>query len=231
MKSQMAHDFGKASRVQLSDFTSSIFDEFHTISNILFRLIENDKKVLDVGCHTGKLGEKLRFEKDCHVVGIEVNDFASQLASRRLNDLIVADVERLDDLPYPQNTFDVIVFADILEHLREPQKILRFFKEYLKEDGYILVSLPNVANWSIRLKLLSGIWNYKERGLLAQTHLRFYTLKTAEQLIKNCDFKIDRLLCTSGWSWLDRRMPFKNPANLWKGLFACNFIFKAVKSK
>jgi methionine biosynthesis protein MetW len=201
------------------------------ISNIIFQLIDGGLKVLDVGCGTGRLGEKLRLEKNCYVVGVEEDYQAVSLAKSRLDDVVVADVERLSTLPYPKKYFDVTVFADVLEHLKRPEKALTFFKEYLKDDGYIIASIPNVANWTLRLKLLLGKWNYKERGLLDKTHLRFFTLKTTKELIEGADFKITYLTCTSGWSWVDWKMPFHNPANVWKSLLACNFIIKATKSK
>lgn len=206
-----------------------VIDIFHPISNIIYQLVGEGLKVLDVGCGSGRLGEKLRLVKNCYVVGIEANDQAVSLAKERLNDVIVADIGKLSTLPYPEKYFDVIIFADVLEHLNHPEKALTFLKEYLKDNGYIIASIPNVANWNMRLKLLLGRWNYKERGLLDKTHVRFFTLETAKKLIEDCGFKMVSLTCTSGWSWLDWKTPLRNPANLWKGLLACNFIFKAVK--
>jgi len=206
-----------------------VIDIFHPISNIIYQLLGGGLKVLDVGCGSGRLGENLRLVKNCYVVGIEIDDQAVSLAKQRLDDLIVADVEKLNTLPYPEKYFDVIVFVDVLEHLKRPEKALAFLKEYLKDNGYVIASIPNVANWTVRLKFLLGRWNYKERGLLDKTHVRFFTLETAKKLIEDRGFKIVRLKCTSGWSWLDWKMPVCNLANLWKSLLACNFIFKAVK--
>lgn len=206
-------------------------DMFHPISGVILQLIGNGKKILDVGCGTGKLGERLRIDKGCFVVGIEVDKARADLAKHRLNDVIVTDVEKLNQINYQKRFFDVIIFADILEHLRSPRKRLEFLRRYLKDDGWIIASIPNVANWLMRLRLLLGKWEYKERGLLDKTHLMFFTLKTAKELIENSGFKTICLTCTSGWSWLDWKMPLNNPANLWKSLLACNFIFKAVKAQ
>jgi methionine biosynthesis protein MetW len=206
-----------------------VIDIFHPISNTIYQLIGRRLKVLDIGCGTGRLGEKLRLEKNCYVVGVEANDQAVSLAKQRLNDVILADIERLSSLPYLEKNFDVIVFADVLEHLKDPKKALTFFKEYLKDEGYIIASIPNVANWTVRIKLLLGRWNYKERGLLDKTHVRFFTLITAKKLMDDCGFKIVSLKSTSGWSRMDWKAPFKNPANMWKSLLACDFIFKVVK--
>lgn len=144
------------------DIKVTVVDFFHPISNVIYQLIGEGLKVLDVGCGAGRLGEKLRLEKDCYVVGVEANDQAVSLAKQRLDDVIVADIEKLSTLPYPARYFDVIVFADVLEHLNHPEKVLVFLKEYLKDNGYIIASIPNVANWTVRLKLLLGKWNYKK---------------------------------------------------------------------
>jgi SAM-dependent methyltransferase len=182
-----------------------------------------------VGCGTGRLGEKLKLEKNCYVVGIEVSESSADLARKRLNDVIIADVEKLTELPFPDGYFHVIVFADVLEHLKAPDRVLCFFKRYLNANGYALISIPNVANWTLRLKLMFGRWDYKDRGLLDRSHIKFFTLKTARSMLGSCGFRIVKLLCLSGGSWLDWRAPSRNPANLWKSLLACNFIFKTVK--
>jgi methionine biosynthesis protein MetW len=206
-----------------------VIDIFHQIGNIIFRQVDERSKVLDVGCGTGRLGEKLRLEKKCYVVGVEADDQAASLAKQRLDDVIVVDIETLNAFPYPEKYFDVIIFADVLEHLRFPMKALTFFGKYLKDDGNAIASIPNIANWTVRLKLLFGKWDYKEHGLLDKTHIKFFTLNTAKKLIEDSGFKIVSLKCTSGWGWLDWKVPFKNPANMWKSLLACNFIVKAVK--
>ncbi len=204
-------------------------DLFHSTSNVIFELIDEKKKVLDVGCATGRLAEKLRVEKDCYVMGIEFNEEEAILARTRCNDLIVTDIEKLQNLPCPEKYFDVIVFADVLEHLRDPVSSLNFFSRYLNDYGYVVASIPNAANWKLRLSLLFGKWNYKDFGLLDRTHLRFFTFRTMKQLFESCGYRIIRVVCTSGLSWLDWKMPLNGPANLWKSLFAYQFIIKAAK--
>ena len=74
--------------------------------------------------------------------------------------------------------FDIIVFADILEHLKEPLEVLKRYKKYLKDDGYIIISIPNIANWKIRFKSLLGRFEYNEYGILDSGHLRFFNEKS-----------------------------------------------------
>ena len=204
-------------------------DYFHSISKIIFGMIPEGTRVLDVGCSTGRLGERLRNERSCFVAGIEVNHNRSELARTRLDFVLAEDVEHIQELPFATESFDVVVFADALEHFKSPESVLLNISRYVKQTGFGIFSIPNVANWSLRLKLLLGRWDYKERGLLDSTHLRFFTLKNARRLLTECGYRVVRTRCTSGWSWLDWRMPKRNPANLWKGVLACDFVFAAIK--
>jgi 2-polyprenyl-3-methyl-5-hydroxy-6-metoxy-1,4-benzoquinol methylase len=86
--------------------------------------------------------------------------------------------------------FDRVLLLDVLEHLRHPEQILRQSHDVLKRDGLLIVSLPNIANIHVRLMLLFGRFNYTERGILDKTHLRFFTRKTARQLLESNGFSI-----------------------------------------
>ena len=98
-------------------------------------------------------------------------------------------VDALSAGSWPQ-PFDVVVCADVLEHLPEPHLLLSLILTWLRPGGVVLVSLPNVANVSVRLALLSGHFRYAERGILDRTHLRFYTLETARELLTTAGFRI-----------------------------------------
>lgn len=213
------------------NFFEKIRKEYGSKGITISHLISRNAKVLDVGCGTGELGNRLRTEKNCFVVGIEVNEERARLAKARLNAIVVVDVEELREIPYSAKYFDVIVFADILEHLRFPERVLSLLKKYLKDDGCILVSMPNIANWIVRAKLLFGKFDYEKAGILDRTHLRFFTLKSAKCLLEESGFEITYVTGISGWSYLDLKMPFKNPANFWKGPLSAQFIFKAVKKE
>lgn len=206
------------------------YDEFHFASNMIFQLIEPRTKILDVGCGTGKLAEKLRKDKNCYVVGIERDTVEVRLAKQRCNEIIIADVEQLKEIPFEAGYFDIIVFADILEHLFDPKSVLFTFKKYLSNTGYIFISVPNVANWSLRFKLATGHWDYKETGLLDNTHIRFFTLSTIKDLVQKCGYDISYIGCTSGLGYVDWRLISGNPANIWKGLLGYQFMIKARKS-
>lgn len=202
------------------------YDDFN---RTLYSFVENGKKVLDVGCPTGRLMEKLKTEKECYLVGIEINEEMARIAQKRCDKLIFADIESLHDLPFPSQFFDIIIFGDILEHTRNPSEILNLLSEYLSGDGYILVSIPNMAFITVRLNLLLGKFNYTRHGILDKTHLRFFTFKTAKELIENCGYKIKSV---------DIHQPVRKRyyyflkflGKVWKSLFAIDFVFKATKT-
>jgi len=198
----------------------------------IVQLTGKNKKVLDVGCATGQVAKKL-IENKCEVVGIEIDDESAQLAKKYCKDVIIGDIETLETLPYPEKYFDVIIFADILEHLKDPQAVLLKLKKYLRKDGYILCSIPNIAHIYIRLNLLLGKWEYRDAGILDRTHLRFFTRKTAIKLIEQAGYKIVEIYYTP---WIPlfklRKFHFGKRleyyiARLFPTLFALQIIIKA----
>ena len=84
----------------------------------------------------------------------------------------------------------MIICSNILEHLYDPCGVLKTLFPYLKKDGRLIVSLRNIANWTIRLKLLFGKFEYERIGILDRSHIRFFTLRTAKRLIKDAGYRI-----------------------------------------
>jgi len=150
--------------------------------------------VLDVGCGRGVLGSRLK-EKNlaASVVGIEINREAAESARERVDQVIIADAEK-GDFELKDKYFDIIIFADILEHLKDPWSALSKFKRYLKDDGYMLLSIPNVRYYRIPLNILfRGRFDYEESGILDIMHLRFFTFKTIKSMLKDSSLVIDKL--------------------------------------
>lgn len=192
--------------------------KYDSINPRLFQLVKPNKRVLDVGCATGLLGEKLKQQKNCYVAGIEVEENVARKAMSVYDEVVIADVENLDAIPFSQKYFNIIVLGDVLEHLKNPERVLKMLKEYLADDGYVLISVPNVSHWRIRLMLLFGRFNYSKYGILDENHLRFYTQKTFKQMVERCGYRVERLE-GFGFLW----------SNIWKGLLASAFIIKALK--
>ncbi|MFO0826425.1 MAG: methyltransferase domain-containing protein, partial [Gemmataceae bacterium] len=89
-----------------------------------------------------------------------------------------------------EKKFDLILLQDVLEHLRSPDQMLQDCKRYCKPSGRVIVSVPNVANITVRLGLLFGSFDYRPRGILDRTHLRFFTRKTARQLLESAGYEV-----------------------------------------
>jgi len=136
-------------------------------------------RVLDVGCgfattseHIQKLGNE--------VTGLESSDVAVEVASKRLAHVVRADMLTAD---LAGLQFDAIIFADVLEHVPWPVGALQRYLQWLAPDGSVIVSLPNVGLWSVRLAHLAGRWEYEETGVLDRTHLRFFTRRSARWMM------------------------------------------------
>jgi len=151
--------------------------------------VEDNKKVLDVGCAYGNLAKVISSNK-CEVIGIEISVKAGKSANKYCKEVFIDDVETIELSSNYINYFNYIIFADILEHLNNPFKVLEKFKKYLKNDGCIIVSLPNITNWRMRLKILFGNFEYEDTGILDKGHIRFFNEKSAKKLISDSGYEI-----------------------------------------
>ncbi len=148
-------------------------------------------KFLEVGCADGLFGEYLLKEGLAHeVVGLEINPGTAAIAAGRLSKVHCGNAEELK-LPYSDEYFDCLIYGDVLEHLREPGKLLEEHLRYLKPGGYVVCSIPNIRNLFIILHLLSGNWTYASWGILDKTHLRFFTRKEIIKMISGLGLSIE----------------------------------------
>ncbi len=158
------------------------------------KLVGPSRRVLELGPATGYMSRVL-VERDCTVVGIEFDPKMAERAAESCDRVIVGDLDSLDLADeLGDDRFDVIVAADVLEHLKDPLGALRRLRAFLKPDGCFVISIPNVAHGSIRLALLLGQFEYQPRGLLDSTHLRFFTRETFEQLLFDAELGFDEFL-------------------------------------
>lgn len=216
------------------------FDRYYSQGRIVEHVRDN-LCVLDVGCASGQVARAL-VRKGCSVVGIEIDPDVARKARDFCAEVHVVDVERIEKLPYPNSSFDVILFGDVLEHTVDPLKVLKCLRPYLKDDGYVVVSIPNVANWAIRLRLLCGRFDYENTGILFVQHLRFFTLRSARRLLEGAGFHIVEIDTTPGlhvsrtYDWLMGRFLCRLPGygytvyricRAFKTLLAQQFVFVA----
>ncbi|MBA3382358.1 MAG: class I SAM-dependent methyltransferase [Actinobacteria bacterium] len=154
----------------------------------LLALVGSDKHVLDVGCSSGYLARPL-VERGCTVVGIEQDKVAAEAAREVCAEVLVGDAETME-LPFLEGSFDVVVCGDLIEHLREPEQFLARVRPLLREGGRLVLTTPNVANWTMRLGLLVGRWRYTERGILDRTHLHLFTRRTLVETLGRAGYRV-----------------------------------------
>lgn len=199
---------------------------------------ERPKRVLEVGTANGYLTERLK-AMGCEVTGIELVPELAEAARPHCEQMLVGDVEAMDLSAL--GPFDMILCADVLEHLKDPQAMLGRLTECLAPGGHAVVSLPNVAMWLWRLKLLFGRFDYMPKGPMDETHLRFFTQASAERLLKRAGLSLRGTKTTpvplpelSPSFGPGRRLAFLHALNhavtQWRPtLFGYQFVFLAQK--
>jgi len=151
------------------------------------------RRLLDVGAADGLLSRFLT-ARGWKVTGIEANPLAAAAGAAHCEHMIVADIDA--GLPSLDGDFDAIVCADVLEHLRDPAGTLMALRRSLAAGGQVVISIPNVAHAWVRLSLLTGRFDYAERGILDRTHLRFFTRRTLGALVTGAGLRVIRMTST-----------------------------------
>ncbi len=168
------------------------------ISRIL-EALPGGLRVLDVGCGSGVHEAELYRAHGHRVVGVDLSVSSIEKAKSRLAEAYVADVTRPEDYPfYRRQHFDVILFSDMLEHLPDPMDVLLRHYRLLAPDGRILISLPNVAIWNVRLALFLGRFEYGDTGTLDRTHLRFFTRRSFRRFLSDAGLIVSHSRVTPG---------------------------------
>jgi SAM-dependent methyltransferase len=170
-----------------------------SIHNLVVGLVEPGSRVLEFGCATGYMSQALRDRLGASVVGVELDAEAARLAAVQCDRVLVGDAEELDlEAELGGERFDAILFADVLEHLRDPAALLRRVRPFVGDGGVVIASIPNIAHASVRLALLGGSFRYREQGLLDEGHLRFFTREGIQDLFEGSGYVISQ--------WLRRRL-------------------------
>lgn len=157
--------------------------------NKISKLIDSGSTVLDIGAGNGILPRVLKSSGcDVFIDAIEPDLVAQQYATPYYRDIFKGGLDEYLNTPdYTHKRYDFIVMADVLEHIANPESILKQLKILLKPNGKLIISTPNIAFASVRLALLKGEFNYVDSGILERTHLRFYTRETLLQLFSAID--------------------------------------------
>lgn len=161
------------------------------IADHALRLLPERGRVLDLGCASGGLFELLR-PRAGHLAGLELSATAARAAARIGDDVVQGALEDLA-LPFAANSFDLVVLADVLEHLADPLAALRRAAGWARPGGAILLSVPNVAHWQARLTLARGRWPAHDSGTFDSSHLRWFTRESVATLIADAGLVDARL--------------------------------------
>jgi len=182
--------FGDGSRIALNEeyqLKPSEDSSHGRISALLSS--RSPSKILDLGCSGGQLAERLR-GMGHHVTGVDVIEIPG--VGERTDSFFKADLN--DGIPYEAGSgFDVVLGADVLEHLVKPGALLAQTREVLSPDGVAIFCVPNIAHWYPRARSTLGMFDYDQRGILDATHLRFFTRRSIRKLIEHQGYTIRRI--------------------------------------
>jgi len=170
---------------------------------------KNVKSVLDVGCGAGLLGRNIKnfIQNKIFLYGIDVDEDLAHHAREHLNKVIVADLNNLSIWQqFEDKSLDVIVFADVLEHLINPLDVLKEATKKITTNGVIITCIPNIRHWSTFYYLyVVGSWPRNERGLFDKTHLHFFTKKNIYDLLSQAGLQVEKekrnVRIIEPWSW------------------------------
>jgi glycosyltransferase involved in cell wall biosynthesis len=145
-------------------------------------------RILDLGCSDGSLAQRLR-ELGHHVTGIDV--VAHGKVKERVDQFVQADLEH-GIPPQIEGPFGVVLAADVLEHVRYPERILEQIRPVLERDGSVVASVPNFGHWYPRIRVATGHFDYDRRGILDRDHVRFFTRRSFERMVDTSGFGVVR---------------------------------------
>jgi 2-polyprenyl-3-methyl-5-hydroxy-6-metoxy-1,4-benzoquinol methylase len=168
------------------NFTRNLGDVYKNDGNrpLLNLAPSTARRVLDVGCGAGDNARMFRRQSpEVHIIGITLSPAEAQLARRYIQEVHVADLETTDFEFLGTDRFDLVIFSHVLEHLRYPDVVLQTLSERVEPNGHFLIAVPNVVEWRNRVRMLRGMFDYEDGGVMDRTHLRFFTWRTINSLL------------------------------------------------
>jgi len=210
------------------------------VARMLADLVPMGSRVLDVGCGTGSVSRIIADTRNARIIGIEPD--SHRAAAARACGLEVYQELFTPSIVQRLEPFDVILFADVLEHVADPSSFLQFAHRALLPGGRVVASVPNVAHWTVRLDLVRGRFDYQPTGIRDATHLRWFTADTVRSLFETNGLRVISLQHTAGvalpdytsrrpWRWMsrDRREAIVRAlARRLPLLFGCQHIIHAT---
>jgi len=180
----------------MSNYDFSLDMKTDNSNSLILKTISKGSKVLEVGCAHGRMTKYLKENLDCDITIVEVDKEAGKVASQYSNNAILGGAGNIEDTYWFYETdgkkFDHIIFADVLEHLSNPEAVLLKAMERLSDNGSILISIPNISHNAVLIDLLQDKFEYRETGILDKTHVKFFTHNSLRQMIEKIGLSISK---------------------------------------
>ncbi len=230
-------DVTHASKVKYGEKFNDPYSSHSQILVWLDKHLKSGQKILEVGTGDASLTRRLA-KRDVVLDAIELDPESVKLAEPYCRRVYAGNLESINSIPVDE-TYDVILAADVLEHIRNADYVLSVFKRYLRRGGCLVVSLPNFVNIYVRLNVLLGRFPYHRKGILDETHVKFYTDKTARQMLRKTGWLVQQHRVTSiplllVFPFLERRLfrfvlhGVHAVTRLFKGLLAYQNVYICV---
>jgi glycosyltransferase involved in cell wall biosynthesis len=226
--------FGDGSRIALKEeyeLKPSEDSSHGRISTLLSS--KPPSKILDLGCSSGLLAERLR-AMGHHVTGVDVAELDG--VGERTSAFFKADLNQ-GIPPEVGSDFDIVLAADVIEHLSDPASLMDQIRDVLAPDGTVIFCVPNIGHWYPRFRVTLGVFDYDQRGILDATHLRFFTRRSIKRLVEREGFTVRRIepvglpldaLGVEGEKSRLLRLVDHLLLSLWPTLFGYQFIVEAT---
>jgi 2-polyprenyl-3-methyl-5-hydroxy-6-metoxy-1,4-benzoquinol methylase len=164
---------------------------------ISLQLVGQGKTVLELGAASGHVTKALKSLNNV-VTAVERDARFSENLSEIADEVIITDLDWLDLRErLSGKKFEVILAGDVLEHCSKPELVLLQIHDLLTPDGYVVISLPNIAHGDVRLSLLTGTFDYSDTGLLDRTHLRFFTRSSIYTFLSQSHFEVEAVFAST----------------------------------
>jgi methionine biosynthesis protein MetW len=195
---------------------------------VLSRVPATSRRLLDLGCGSGTLGQAIKASHACEVVGVTFSATEAAAAAAHLDQVLVRDLNQFD--ADEVGRFDCVVCSHVLEHLYQPERLLQQLHRCVNSDGTLIVALPNILFWRQRLEFFRGRFGYTDGGLMDRTHYRFFDWQTAQSLLVASGYAVELAQAEGAFPGarflhaFGRRLD-RFALGRWPGLFGFQFIF------
>ncbi|MCH9808334.1 MAG: class I SAM-dependent methyltransferase [Alphaproteobacteria bacterium] len=162
--------------------------------------------ILEIGCGSGETGAlALQKKRAQRYVGVELMSEPASRAAEKITQVIVGDIEEME-LDFQPAEFDALILSEVLEHLREPEAVLRKLHRHLRPGGVVMASSPNISHWKVIRELVMGRFPQADRGVFDRTHLRWFTPDSFAAMFERSGFEVVGISPVRRFSLKQRRI-------------------------